>query len=407
MRHTRTFFGWGLALLGVWLVPAATGLAGDDDDKSAIHFVDEPSGKGRYEPMTREDFRKYCGYLCKREEPLKLTKPDDEAAVKEDFDKWYKDQWKPCVEAYLEHYKEGVTTVGVANHLGGTGPDPLAWWPKNLLIRRTYEEQAIRQAKPFDKAQGAIFSFTRDFEGKSDTWEARGAAMLPIKLIDPDDDDSPQIPWIDSFYIMPSLSFDRVANEADESKEVDSLVGRFAAELGGPILDLNPEFFFQYVRADIAYASDFDLESGVVGAEFEWEPIWTKGGLGMIQRVRWFPFFEYRARAILHAEFGRVTAVGKKASLIKNDDFFRYGPKFQLELFPTPYVLAGLSFIVKYEYLEGSSGEPGHSDLFEAGMSWKLDPKERIGLDLTYRVGEIALTKEEVDSLTIGLSVKF
>lgn len=387
-----------LAALGLCLVVGTGVHANDGKKNSAIDFVKNKGDGGPFVIMEESEFRDYCGHLYNLDEPLRLSDPNNAKLTEEELNVW-REARDGTVEEFMKEYKPGMT-VGDADHLGGTRPRSgyWKWWPKNLLIRRTYEERAITNATRFGDAQGAIFSFTRDFENVSDTWQARGAVMYPKKL---HEDWSPGR-GIASFYAMPSITFDVAANNTDETKEVDSLVARLGAELG--VKNVGPPL--QFFRADLAYASDSDLESGVLAVELDWEPVWPILGIGANQDVPLLPL-EYRLRTVLHMEYGRVTATGNKESLEKDDNFFRYGPKLQVELFPTSPKLDRLSFIIKYEYLHGSSGEPGHSDLFEAAMSYQLDEEGYLGLDITYRNGDVPLTKEAVDSLTVGFSVKF
>jgi hypothetical protein len=381
-------------------VAVGSGVYADNGrNKSAIDFVKNPSGIGPYVTMAESEFRKFCGYLQALDRPLRLVDPNNDENNREQIEEWRAEN-NPMSDDCASDYELGMT-VGYADRLAGMRPrrDSWQWVPKELLMRRTYDERAISQATPFDGAQGALLSFTRDFENISDTWEAHGAIMYPVKVID--EGYVTPVAGIASLYAMPSITFDRISNNTDETKEVDSLVARLGVELG--VKKIGPPV--QFFRAGLAYATDFDLESGVAAVEFDWEPVWSILGIGTSQPVPLLPL-TYRLRTILHAKYGRVTATGNK-DLEKHDDFFRYGPKIQLELFPALPELDRLSVLIKYEYLEGSSGKPGHSDLFEVGMSYQLDDEGHLGLDLTYRNGDIPLTKESVDSLSFGLSVKF
>ncbi|MHC4414384.1 MAG: EF-hand domain-containing protein [Planctomycetota bacterium] len=273
--------------------------------------------------------------------------------------------------------------------------------PSNLLIRRTYDEQAIVEAAPFSRARGALFSYTRDLAENKDNWEVRGAIMYPIQI---GKDDWSDTSGLAALRIMPSVSFDRVMSGIGSSAEVDSLVPRFGLEA---TLKRTP-FRLQYLRANLAYATDFDLESGQVVGEFEWEPVEPHWGFGASQP---FPVLgkvlEYRLRASLHLETGSVLSSGGRPGLVKDDTFVRVGPKLQLELFPTAPELDSLSFLVKYENFDTVSGDSKSTELFEAGLSYQLDDSGHLTIELAYRNGDIPLTADDTETFTVGLGVKF
>ncbi len=64
---------------------------------------------------------------------------------------------------------------------------------------------------------------------------------------------------------------------------------------------------------------------------------------------------------------------GTNTKLKEDDAYYRLGPKLTLELWPTFEWLERLSFNVNWAYLEGFTGSPSASHLFEAGAKIALD----------------------------------
>ena len=127
----------------------------------------------------------------------------------------WRDNFRDDLEDTIKRYYVEGMTVHAADFALGVRPK-VRWWPKHVLVRRSYEETAISAPTPFKKAQGALFSFTRDFESNADVWEARGSVMMPLKVLE---EDLSRASGVASFSIMPSISFDRIANTTDETKE--------------------------------------------------------------------------------------------------------------------------------------------------------------------------------------------
>ena len=272
---------------------------------------------------------------------------------------------------------------------------------KGILIRRSHEVITVLEApEKLGKAQPARFSYTRDFNDDSDTWQATGAILRPFRIYT-----SQKVvrekSWLTAINLVPSISFDRVNNEKEDSEDVNSLVFR----LGGEI-ELGGLFDLQYTRLFLTYASDFSFESSVGAIEFEWEPVLLNFGIGTGRYILGGAL-EYRLRPILHTEYGKTFDAGDKDDLEEDDDFFRIGPKLQLGIWPQAKGLRRVSLSLKWDYLEGLVGKPGNSSLFEAALGYQLDKLGHFVLEFSYRNGDIPLTQEDTETFAVGLGVKF
>lgn len=275
-------------------------------------------------------------------------------------------------------------------------------WVKNIYLRRSHEDVGVL-ARPKDakKVKGAIFAYTRDHEKSNDIWQAKGALMynkrIPTEFIPTQDKGG-----ITAYSILPSITFDRASNDNDEKKEVNSLVFRIGPQIeymGGTSL-----FNSQYYQLNLAYATDFDFDSKVWAIEGQWEPVNTDWAMGVSKYV-FNKALDIRWRGIIHMEMGRTTDVGDKEYLVEDDNFFRLGPALKFEVWPSFSDRLGLA--LSWSYLNGISGEPSHSRLFESELTYGLTEAGNVALSLSRRKGDVPLTKEKVDHFNIGFTVKY
>ncbi len=257
-----------------------------------------------------------------------------------------------------------------------------------IQIRNSHEIVSYQRANP------AHFSYTRDFETDSDVWQAQGTVLRPIKLYAGGGDADPDSIAISAINLVPSISFDRVSSEG-------SLVFRLGGdlELFGGWLDL------QNLRLYASYATDFDFRSDIIAAEFEWEPTLFDIGIGVYRSlIRNKESIEYRFRAFLHGEYGRVNDTGEKTAL-EDADFFRVGPFLQVEIRPEffrRFTLRGA-----WTYQAAIDGLPKNSYLSEVAANCRLDQYGHFSVEMVYQNGRIPFTQDEVETLTIGLGIKF
>ena len=269
-------------------------------------------------------------------------------------------------------------------------PTPKAPLP-NLLgfqIREEYEDIRAfdKPNENFDRFNGASISFTSDFENDNDIFLAKGAIFRPIKI------SSNKAPSSDNFVltgavINPGVSFDRVDNSNSDDEDVDVLEFRLGSELefsGGGLFDI------QYLRVGLIYQTDFDFNRGIFGGELQWEPLKLGTGIGAAYKLGPISF---RWRPILHLEGG--------------EDYFRIGPKISLEVWPEEGPLERFTLSADYEFYQTIINDSETRDLFDIGLTFRLDEGGNTTIDMGYRTGEVSLDAKDVDEFSLGFGVKF
>ncbi len=343
---------------------------------------------------------------------------------------------KQKIEAVREAYVRGEERQ-VKLDQGWHGPRIRHDW-RDVL----YDEdpsQFTDKPKALGDLQGATFSYTRDQVASTDTWSAHAALIVPFTHHWPED----QHFGLDQFAIAPSVTYDRVDTNGDPKKEVDSILYRLGFYLdffglqsrsalptdvpypgGGP----NPAAAFGggyglQLRAAGVYATNQDHDAGLAGFELDLEPRWLgqKISLGyrtvLWRKVPSLPdatddaLFEAQLRLWLHAEGGDVLDAGA-GWVASNDNFFRVGPSIQLQL-RAPALPGGraLSLTVLYSYLGAITGPDDHPFHLQTALVYDLfrdkELNHKVSINATYERGGLDLTKQNVDSFTLGLGVLF
>lgn len=268
-----------------------------------------------------------------------------------------------------------------------------------VLIQKSHQNITLVEKKdPFDKAEGAVFGYSRDGVEDTTTWQVKGAVLRPWRLGRVEESRS----WLSGFAVVPSLSFERVGTDGDgedDADEPDSLTGRVG--ILSELFMLGPSL--QTIQLTGAYATDFDFESGVVAAELTWEPSHNLRALGSYRSLGWEDSpLEWRWRVIAQSTYGSVLDAGDKENLVEDEEFLRVGPKVLIELLYEP-VKATLG----YEHWTGLSGEPDDVELFNGGLSMELDPQGHFTVEVLYQNGQLPLTLEDTEVFTVGLGVKY
>jgi hypothetical protein len=295
---------------------------------------------------------------------------------------------------------------------------------QGVKIRASYTDALLSEDPTLAKnpgkvsdLTGALFSYSRDFIGESDSWVAKGAVLLPFSASNEVNGVNLQL---QKYGVIPSVSFDREFNGNDPKKNVDSLIFRVGAFVGlagvGPFDSLTLRLFG-------TYGTDFEFKSEIPAGEFELEPTYSDSrvfGLGRI--VRLIPFgrvsdpakektiLAYQLRLLLHGQYGDVVDAGKIG--IPARDFFRLGPKLQLRL--DPLFLKQLICTVGYEYLANASGFTKNHDQLTIAPEFVLNkPNDDattldaplISLKATYQEGSLDLTTQRVQTFLVGLGI--
>lgn len=290
-----------------------------------------------------------------------------------------------------------------------------------------YEEdpsQASNEGKALKDLVGATVSYTRDGVADSDTWTTIGALIFPWEYdFELTGDLRPT-----RLVLAPSISINRIDTNGDPKKETDSVLYRLGAYADWRFFRPNPDGSTQrpkgvQIRAAFVYATDTGHEASLPGYEFDIEPHWQSDyfplGYKKIlltkqpikeDRSDWSRL-EYTLRAWLHIEGGDIQDNGKSWDPAKGS-FFRLGPTVQFQL-NAPKLLVGrdASLTALYSYLPAVSGSDEHESYFKITGAYNLIKDEavnhKVALTLQYEKGGLNFTKEDVDTVTIGLGVVF
>jgi len=299
-----------------------------------------------------------------------------------------------------------------------------------LRLRRSYsdvltaEDPSVINDKAktkFDDLDAALFSYSRDFRSRKDTWTSQAALLAPFSFYAGYDPREGQGFGLSRWGFVPSVSLNRIATSGSAKGDLDQLtyrVGAFAKFRSGydPLLAVTARVYATYLHDDLQ-------DESVTAGQFDIEPVsYFKPGLQIGSSAILIPktvkpdskdvddtaWLGYQLRTILHGEFGQLNKDGN-AFTGKEYNFFRLGPVVQLDL--KPVIFKELSISLKYQYLPALSGENPNDTLFTADAEWAIytDKKnlEKLALKISYIDGGVDLTKEKVRTILVGLGAAF
>lgn len=300
---------------------------------------------------------------------------------------------------YLQQYFGGPPAYSL-EQVASVYPDETDLDLFGFRIRDSYEQNTLdEKEKTFKAAKPAVLTFTRNIAGNQDVWAAKGALMRPFSAYKAKSVPPPDVMYLSTIVIAPSLTVDRTIS-ADKTKETDALQWRLGADLE----TTSGWVALQDFRIFGAFATDFEWKSKVVAVEFQWEPTLGKYGSGSYWRLI-KSVLDFRWRLYPHLEYGNVLDAEEKMNIKAKQTFFRLGLKASLDLRPAfaqDFVLS-----IQYAYLDGITGTPRASRMFDPALSYSIDPNGHIVLQAEYSFGQIPLTEENVEKVTFGVGVKF
>jgi hypothetical protein len=269
-----------------------------------------------------------------------------------------------------------------------------------IRIRDSYEQNTLDEIeKTFKNAKPALLTFTRNIESNQNSFIAKGAIMRPIRIYSAESASPSNEMYLSTIVFTPSLTINRTVSP-DKTKETDSQQWR----MGADVETAAGWIALQNFRVFAAYATDFEWKSKVVGAEFQWEPTFDTYGSGSYWRLI-DPVLDIRWRLYPHFEYGYVVDAGEKTNIKTGDTYFRLGPKATLDVYPV--FAPGFVLSIQYAYLAGITGTPRVSRMFDPALSYQIDSQGHIVLQVEYSFGQVPLTEENVESLTVGVGIKF
>ncbi len=260
-----------------------------------------------------------------------------------------------------------------------------------LLIRESHAE-ANPGADHSDLAEirGANFSMTQDMASDSRVISMKGSVLRPLNL-----------GRTSRHWLLPGVEFNRLTNETEPEREIDSLTFRIGSEFtvnsnrlgGGARLRVNP-----------LVTTNFGFDVDVRALEVQIEPNWRLGSLGSARR--WGPV-SIHTRLLFQGEYGEVVDAGERSDLQEGDAFARAGARFGATLWPVGIEpLDGLAGSLNYEWYQDLSGDLRARRLFTAGLYYQLDALGQVTLESKYIKGDTSVALEDEETWTIGLGVK-
>ena len=276
-----------------------------------------------------------------------------------------------------------------------------------FVVRRKHEDISIHQATDaldgihgLKVAEGALFSYTFDFKNDGDIYQAHGVVSYPL-FWERNDAAVPEFdPYLGQILLLPSVSFDRVENDVNPRKDVNSLAFRLGTEFR------LKRFLFstQYLSMNAVFNTEFGFDTSIFAGEANWRFVARELGIGQAVPRDPSSFFYFRWKPQLHFEWGYVTDSGGNANLRNDQEFARFGPQIHADL----WVGDRTKLYANFEYYASLTNSAKSSHLLETGLEFSLDPEtNHWTFGVEYRHGKIPLKLDETETITAGLGIKF
>ena len=325
--------------------------------------------------------------ICKNKLKIVEKKNPKDAvySVEQANEKFFKQELKPF--RFGEYSEEDSDETWITNSPG-------------VMIRRKHESIRIhRSLDNLKVTEGALLSYTRDFENEGNIYQINGTFSYPFIFTKKDSARNFNQLHLSEIAIVPSASYDRIEDETDSSNNTDSIALRLGSEWR--VSDF-PGLRTQYFWIAPVYNIDSDADTQIIAGELEWRPVIRKIGIGQALRVN--DWIRLRWKPRLHGEWGYVLDDGGNSNIRNAKDFARLGPKIDLDVWTGDQ----LKFYANWQYLEGLTNDSESHQLLETGVEFTPDPNSsNWTINLEYRNGEIPLLLQETETLTLGLGIKF
>ena len=288
--------------------------------------------------------------------------------------------------------------------------------------------------KTMDDLEGASFSYSHDDKAKpykgstvADTWSAVGSLIYPITWTGTAEFGS----WAPAYVMLaPSVSVNKIATQ-NPTNEVDHLEYRMGVVGSWVVAD---KWLSEIqVRGAFVYDTDTGHHASLPAGELDIEPrfLWYKQSnpgapwqqnyygigyrsvlLNKVPRKEDFSdnsLLDWQVRTWVHMEAGDLQLNGATWQSV-GGSFFRVGPSVQAVL-NFPELLNGFSVDGEYDYLPAISGPTGRNHYVSLGAALTLYHNalshRKISLVANYKEGGLALSKQPVEIVTVGLGVTF
>ena len=301
----------------------------------------------------------------------------------------------------------------------GIVPGPTDTWTRknDWLLRRTYsdilpsEDRTLSvKTKSFKDLEGALLSYQHDNNANSDTWGFRGAFIYSQIWSKDSAIPSRGLSLLEAG-IAPSITFNKLDTSGAPGSEVDQLtfrMGGWGNWFGGSPWFQNKLSVFATYSTDTSfeksvYAGEFDIHPGLHLGKYaglgSYHALWSPGNNKGIKNTR----LGYQLDLVVHGEGGTVDDAGDSG--IAEEGFFRVGPKLELSVFPLFH--PDLAWNSKYTYLFDVAGDNKEPSYFKTALVYAPDEAKNWAIQVEYEKGGLDLTKDAVDQITAGITVKF
>ena len=271
-----------------------------------------------------------------------------------------------------------------------------------LLVRSEHQDIFLWTPElSFERAESAFVSYTHDFDRNNNIYAVKGALIYPIKTmfrVTP----TPDNVVLSAYSIIPSISLDWQDDSQGLQKPIDALTFRLGTEweFGGGL------FNAVNLRFNGVYSTDTNFRSEIGSFETDIEPIKIQWGLGAANEAVFDGVVGYQLRTILHLEAGDVFDAGRKTNL-QDREFVRIGPNLRLDVWFPDTIIDRVTGHVAWQYFAAITPDTKSSELFQAGLDFRLDDAGHFNLGVLYRNGEIPLALDETETIKATFKVKF
>jgi hypothetical protein len=272
-----------------------------------------------------------------------------------------------------------------------------------LLLRQNFSDVGLFQkpAKP-SQAKGAEISWSRDNISHDSMWSFHGMLAAAINIGGKYATNAG--PSIVGFTAAPYIQFDRESHSNQINKNIDTITGGGAGEIGFDNL-LGGE---QYFRGRLAIVEDRVKNTTIANGTLEWLPVYAEDCIGFPCPLKGTSLI-YRFQPGFKLQYD--SAVGTKMPLAFSNRFesFRVGPEFTLLYQP---------FGTKIPIIERMHGKTTFHWametysrrrlwLLDTSVTYDLDDAGYIGLTGSYQKGSTEEAGQDIDLYKIALTGKF
>jgi hypothetical protein len=301
--------------------------------------------------------------------------------------------------------KPGISLDVASQSLGVKPKEPS--YP--IVIRNVSSVNSIAAlVKAQNTADGATFSYTRDFEKDNVLTSLTGAVFGYYDVVaGRTEKEREKIAPFEHIIFAPGIEFDEERNRASSSKNVDSLTLHMLSEFMVP----GEASFHHLIRFGGDLNTDSKGQSKLWTGYAEWQPLSNVYGISSGHPLYHNAPIAYQFDPILHAEAEKVAYAGALTNVRDGDYYYRFGPILAANFWFTdgPAQLMALTFSAQYRQLWGTANSGDQKDVhyWQFSSAYNLDPDGHAAVTATYRQGDLPTTGQEVRDFKMGLAVKY